>query len=60
MNKLLYEFHYIYNKKNTIQSDLVSVKLGFKYFLLEIYIKNNLQTLVYIYIKILQIQCKYI
>ena len=61
MNKSLYEFCYIYNstmiKKNTIQSDLVSVVLGFNYFLLNIYINTFKHS--YIYIKILQIQCKY-
>ena len=44
MNNSLCEFRY---KKNTIQSDLVSVILGFNYFLLNIYIKH-FQTLVYI------------
>ena len=46
-------------KKISVQSDLVSVILSFNYFLLNIYIKHW-QTLVYIYIKILQIQCKHI
>ena len=40
-----------------VQSDLVSVILGFNYFLLNIY-KTFANTC--IYIKILQIQCKYI
>ena len=49
MNKSLYEICYIYNKKNTIQSDLVSVILGFNYFLLNIYIKTPSNTRIYIY-----------
>ena len=40
-----------------VQSDLVSVLLSFNYFLLNIY-KTFANTC--IYIKILQIQCKYI
>ena len=46
-------------KRVLVQSDLVSVLLSDNYFLLNIYIKHS-QTLVYIYIKILQIQCEYI
>ena len=57
MNKSLYESRY---KKNTIQSDLVSVILGFNYFLLNIYILYKTPSNTHIYIKILQIQCKYI
>ena len=45
MNKSLYEFNN--DKKNSIQSDLVLVILGFNYFLLNIY-KNTFQTLTYI------------
>ena len=40
-----------------VQSDLVSILLGFNYFLLNIY---KTLTNIGIYIKILQIQCKYI
>ena len=55
MNKSLYEFNN--DKKNSIQSDLVSVILGFNDFLLNIYktLSNS-----HINIKILQTQCKYI
>ena len=56
MTKSLHEFNN--NKKNSIQSDLVSVILGFNYFLLNIYIKTLSNTC--IYIKIFQSQCKYI
>ena len=56
MTKSLYEFNN--DKKNSIQSDLVLVILGFNYFLLNIYIKTLSNT--HIYIKILQSQCKYI
>ena len=46
-------------KEILVQSDLVLVLLNFNYFLLNTYIKHS-QTLIYIYIKILQNQCKYI
>ena len=55
MNKSLYEFNN--DKKNSIQSDLVSVILGFNDLLLNIY-KTLSNTR--INIKILQTQCKYI